>query len=275
MLTWDHHSREQFYEYYSKASQSEQTLQRFRSARDCILRMLGQSEPLTRILKVADIGCGAGTQSMIWAELGHQVHGLDVNQPLLELAKERADSAGRVIDFRVGSATDLPWADQSMDVCLMFELLEHVAEWKVCLNECIRILKPGGILFLTTSNKLCPAQQEFNLPLYSWYPPPFKRYFERLAVTTHPAIANFATYPAVNWFSFYSLRAVITPHDFQCLDRFDIMDLSKKSFFAKLVISLVQTVPMIRFFAHVATPGTRVMAIKRGAGSNEEYAKLW
>src|SRR5262249_8427689 len=164
--------------------------------------------------------------------------------------------------FRVGSAVELPWADDSMDVCLVPELLEHVAEWKTCLHEFARILRPTGILFLTTTNKLCPIQQEFNLPLYSWYPAPLKRHYERLAVTTRAELVNFARYPAVNWFSFYSLRAVLTPAGFQCMDRFDVMDLSKKSTLARLIVSVVQAVSCLRWLAHVATPSTTVVAIK-------------
>jgi 2-polyprenyl-6-hydroxyphenyl methylase/3-demethylubiquinone-9 3-methyltransferase len=199
---------------------------------------------------------------MIWAELGHHVHGLDVNEPLLRLAKKRTASAGYHIEFRTGSAVELPWADASMDICLAIELLEHVPDWKTCLNEFTRILRPRGILVLTTTNKLCPIQQEFNLPLYSWYPAMFKRYFERLSVTTRPQIANYAKYPAVNWFSFYSLRALLNARGFQCLDRFDIMDLSKKGTLAKFIVTVLRAVPTLRWMAHTATPGTIVLAVK-------------
>jgi ubiquinone/menaquinone biosynthesis C-methylase UbiE len=193
---------------------------------------------------------------------------------LVELARERAASAGFVIDFRVGSAVELPWADESMDVCLVPELLEHVAEWKTCLHEFARILRPRGILFLTTTNKLCPIQQEFNLPLYSWYPAPLKRHFERLAVTTRLELANFAKYPAVNWFSFYSLRAALTSVGFQCMDRFDVMDLTKKSTVARLLVSSVRAVTVLRWLAHIASPGTLVVAIKGSSMRDDEQGGI-
>jgi SAM-dependent methyltransferase len=149
-----------------------------------------------------------------------------------------------------------------MDVCLVIELLEHVDDWERCLEEFARVLKPGGILFLTTSNKLCPIQQEFNLPLYSWYPTPIKHHFERLALTTHPQLANFAKYPAVNWFSFYGLRRVMASLGFRCLDRFDVMDVSKKSAFERLVVSAVRGSAVCRWLAHVATEGTMIACVK-------------
>src|SRR5215471_13534690 len=150
-----HDSDERFTEYYAHASQSAVTLHRIRSIRDYTLRV-ASAHGLKPVLDVADIGCGAGTQSFLWAELGHNVHGLDVNQRLLELAHRRAQEQGRLIDFQLGSATRLPWANESMDVCLLLELLEHVTDWERCLSECARIIRRGGMLVLTTSNRLCP-----------------------------------------------------------------------------------------------------------------------
>ena len=268
MEVLDHSSHEQFYEYYARASQNEKTFARFTAIRDMLLRVLRDHTRQATVFEVADIGCGAGTLSILWAESGHRVHGLDVNEPLLTLAKQRAVESHYDIDFRLGSATALPWPDGSMDVCMVPELLEHVAEWETCLQEFCRVLRPNGILFLTTSNKLCPVQQEFNLPLYSWYPAPIKHKVERLAVTTRPDLANFAKYPAVNWFSFYGLRRYLSQFGFDSMDRFDVMDTSCKGILARMIVLAIRTIPILRFFAHVATPGTMVVAVKRSPGVN-------
>ncbi len=259
---WDHSAHEKFYEYYAKESESPETRRRFCSLRDTVLRMLAKTNSVPHPLDVADIGCGAGTQCLLWAEMGHRVHGIDVNQALLDLAKERAACAGHSADLRLGSAVALPWADESMDVCLAIELLEHVADWQACLSEAVRVLRRGGALLLTTTNWLCPTQEEFNLPLYSWYPAPLKRYCKRLARTTRPQLANYAKYPAVNWFSFYSLRAWLGEKGFQCFDRFDATDVSNKSVWARWIISALRAVPLLRWLGHVATPGTILLAIK-------------
>ena len=262
MSSFDPSSHQQFYEYYANASQTEETRQRFASVRECILRVLKQKGTKAERLKIADVGCGAGTQCLMWAEIGCEVHGVDVNEPLLDLARKRAGEAGHSIDYRLGSAGNLPWPNESMDVCLVLELLEHVAEWKVCLDEFSRILRPGGILFLTTTNKLCPIQQEFILPLYSWYPAPVKRFCERLAVTSRPSIAHFAKYPAVNWFSFYSLREALSALGFKCLDRFDVIKSDSKGKLAGSLVELIRRNYLLRWLAHVGTPGTIVVAVK-------------
>jgi ubiquinone/menaquinone biosynthesis C-methylase UbiE len=259
---WDHGTHADFYAYYAAESASPETQARFRSIQATLLRV-GVSVGLPQKLDVADIGCGAGTQARLWAELGHRVRGLDVNQPLIELARRRAQAQGLDIAFEVGSATALPWTPASVHLCLLPELLEHVADWQACLREASRILRPGGLLYLSTTNVLCPVQEEFNLPAYSWYPGPVKRYCERLAVTTRPALANHAKYPAVNWFSFYGLRDSLAPLGFHCLDRFDLVDLSTKRPLARAIISAACRVSVLRLLGHVATSGTYLVAVKR------------
>jgi ubiquinone/menaquinone biosynthesis C-methylase UbiE len=260
--SWDHTSHPEFVDYYAHESLTPRTRARFAAMRDTILRKGGRAHRI-RSFDIADIGCGAGTQSLIWAELGCRVHALDVNRPLLELARQRAAEAGYTIDFRIGSAAALPWPDESMDICLAIELLEHVTEWRTCLKEFARVIRRGGVVFLTTSNRLCPIQQEFNLPLYSWYPGPIKRYCERLALTTRPQLANYAKYPAVNWFSYYQLRRLLASWGFDCYDRFDLVDVRHKGTFATAVLAAIKAVPGLRRLAHVATPGTTVLAVKR------------
>lgn len=260
--SWDRSSHPEFFDYYAEASLSDAALQRFRSHRDIILA-LRKSECRDAQLDVADIGTGAGSSAMIWAELGHRVTGLDINEPLINLARQRAKKSGLEIRFDVGSATDVPWAQSCVDVCLAPELLEHVVDWEACLDEFARILRPGGILFLSTTNKLCPKQHEFNLPLYSWYPVFLKKYYERTAQTTRPSIANYAKYPAVNWFTFYALRSELSARGFdQFLDRFDIAAMKRQGRLKNSVLQLIQNINLLRWLGYFFIPGTTIIATK-------------
>jgi 2-polyprenyl-6-hydroxyphenyl methylase/3-demethylubiquinone-9 3-methyltransferase len=257
----EHSPADPFFDYYEAASVSPQAVKRFRAIRDLIIRLhphISESPS-----NVADIGCGAGTQSRLWAEIGCKVHALDVNERLVGLGRIRSAEAGYDIDFRVGSAAALPWPDESMQVCLAVELLEHVREWQSCLLEFCRVLAPGGVLFASTSNALCPFQQEFTLPFYSWYPAAAKRYCERLAVTTRPGLANHAKYPAVNWFTFYQLRRFLAEQGFDCYDRFDVIDASEKGRLAGTALRFIRKSRFLRLLAYVATEGTSVVAVKR------------
>ena len=142
------------------------------------------------------------------------------------------------------------------------ELLEHVADWQGCVAEAARVLRPGGLMYINTSSKLCPVQQEFNLPLYSWYPAPLKRYFERRSLTDWPSLANFAKYPAVNWFSVYELRRHLEPMGFRCLDRFDLIDGQGKGAAAGWVLGALRGSSVLRWLGHVGTPYTLLVAVK-------------
>lgn len=258
---WDTGSHRNFYQYHAARSSAPQAGQRFAAIQAAVLRALGGA-PAS--LNVADVGCGAGSQARLWAAQGHQVYGADISEALVALARRRAAVAGLEIVFDVASASALPWPDQSMDVCIVPELLEYVPDWRACIAECLRVLRPGGALYISTNNILCPAQQEFDLRLYGWYPGFVKRRYERLARTTRPELANYATYPAVNWFTFYGLRRHLARQGLACLDRFDMADMESRGLAARGAIALVRRFAPLRFCAHVATPYTVLLALKPG-----------
>ena len=260
---FDTSSHQEFVEYYEKASLSETTRQRFEGIRRNAIRLATGSDQSARPLDMLDIGCGPGMQCVLWAAAGHRVTGIDINAPLIEVGRKRAAEAGLVIRFEVGSATALPCASASMDVCLMPELLEHIADWEPCIDEAVRVLRPGGVLFLSTSNWLCPVQQEFNLPLYSWYPGFLKRRYEKLAVTTRPELANYARYPAVHWFSYYQLERYLARHGMRCFDRFGMLESAGRSAVERSIIALLRGSSLLRFLGQICTSGTTVYAIKQ------------
>ena len=261
---FDHTSDPNFLAYYALQSASEATLGRFSRVKDRALWLLAERGQRTEGLMMLDIGCGAGTQACLWAQAGHQAHGIDVNAQLIEVGQARARAEGLSLSLEVGSATQLPIADSCMDICLMPELLEHVQDWQSCLREAVRVLKPGGLLYVSTSNVMCPLQNEFNLPLYSWYPGFAKRHFEKLAVTSRPDLANYARYPAVHWFSFGGLRRFLRPLGMDCHDRFDVIDARHRPAPMRWALTIVKNTPALHWVGQMLTQGTTVWAFKQG-----------
>ena len=259
---FDHSSDPKFLEYYSRASQSRETIDRFSRVMDRALELLREEGRTEKRFDVIDIGCGAGTQAMLWADAGHRVRALDINGPLVTVGQQRAVERGLEVQFTIGSATDLPFASRSADVVLLPELLEHVVDWERVLSEATRVIRPGGLLYISTSNSLCPRQQEFTLPLYSWYPGRVKRWCEHKAVTTHPQWANYARYPAVHWFTYYELSAWLAKRGFRTLDRFDVLARRELPSSSRMLVTLARSVPPLRFMGHVLTSGTTVWALR-------------
>lgn len=103
---------------------------------------------------VLEVGCSQGIVSVLAAEKGLDVTGVDVEPELLEVARELAASrlapgSGRV-DFRVGDAYALDFADDVFATVVFTETIEHLDDPGRALEELHRVLRPGGRLVLTT-----------------------------------------------------------------------------------------------------------------------------
>src|SRR5689334_2359096 len=83
---FDHSADPRFLTYYSQQSLSDETVTRFRVVQAKCLQLLRTTTESRPALDVLDIGCGPGTQALLWASLGHRVYGLDVSEPFIELA---------------------------------------------------------------------------------------------------------------------------------------------------------------------------------------------
>lgn len=259
-----HRSAQEFVDYYIDRHDSPEMVSRFELLKAKILAFLA-TRPGYSAETVLDIGCGPGTEALIWAAGGYRVSALDINGPVVEHAKEKARDRHLEVDFRLGSATALPWQAASFDLCLLPELLEHVGEWRTVLDEAVRVLRPGGLLYLSTTNALCPRQEEFDLPCYSWYPGWLKRRYERLAVTSRPELVNHATYPAINWFTPYGLSQELRSRGLVSYDRFDLLDVGTDSGAKKIVATLCRSLAPVRFVGHCCTSSTTLFAIKSQA----------
>ncbi len=102
---------------------------------------------------ILDVGCGIGGSSLYLAEkFGARVTGITLSPVQANRAKERAQAAGlqAQADFQVANALDLPFADDSFDLVWSLESGEHMPDKVKFLQECYRVLKPGGQLILAT-----------------------------------------------------------------------------------------------------------------------------
>lgn len=101
--------------------------------------------PLGRAL---DLGCGTGSLSLILAELGYEVVGIDLSPKMISLAREKAAQAGREIEFQVMNAADPQLAEGQFSVLVCRHLLWTLPERERVLERWARLLMPGGVLLL-------------------------------------------------------------------------------------------------------------------------------
>jgi SAM-dependent methyltransferase len=98
-----------------------------------------------RGLRIIDYGCGSGANSVLLAQRGAHVSGIDISPDLVTLAKRRMKINGRAngASFLVCSGYDLPFADASIDVVFGIAILHHLDLAKAS-PEIARVLRPGG-----------------------------------------------------------------------------------------------------------------------------------
>jgi SAM-dependent methyltransferase len=101
--------------------------------------------------RVLDIGCGEGYGSAMLAERAAHVVGTDCSEEAIEYAAAKYRLPN--LEFRCMPAEKHAFADGSFDVVVCLELIEHVQSYVAVMEEMHRLLKPGGILILSTPNK--------------------------------------------------------------------------------------------------------------------------
>ncbi len=102
---------------------------------------------------IIDVGCGIGGSTLYLAEkFGAKATGITLSAVQASRATERAIAANLEdkVQFEVANALDMPFADNSFDLVWSLESGEHMPDKTKFLQECYRVLQPGGKLILAT-----------------------------------------------------------------------------------------------------------------------------
>ncbi|RMF11894.1 MAG: methyltransferase domain-containing protein [Candidatus Dadabacteria bacterium] len=106
---------------------------------------------------VCDVGCGGGQLLLAIAARRPDLKltGIDLNPGQIRRARGRARRAGVDIDFRIGSADDLPLDDASQHEVISVASIKHWPDPTAGLRDCLRVLRPGGRLRVIEVDRGC------------------------------------------------------------------------------------------------------------------------
>lgn len=142
---WGEHMHHGFY-----GLEGQRTTERRQAQIDLIEELLqwGQVHNAQQIL---DVGCGIGGSTLYLAEkFQATATGITLSPVQAGRATERAEEANLPATFKVADALHMPFEDASFDLVWTLESGEHMPDKEKFLQECYRVLKPGGMLLMAT-----------------------------------------------------------------------------------------------------------------------------
>ena len=130
---------------------------------------LGRLKPGEQVL---DLGCGAGTDSLIAAQMvGSEgsVAGIDMTAEMLEKARAAAVELGAEnVEFVEGEVERLPFADMSFDVVISNGVIDLVPDKDAVFSEIHRVLRPGGRIQIADVTIQQPVSDEGKRDIDLW-----------------------------------------------------------------------------------------------------------
>ena len=104
--------------------------------------------------RVLEVGCGAGVDLARFAKGGASVVGVDLSSSAIDLARANFEQQGLTGDFRVADGEALPFEDNSFDLVFAHGVVQYTADPKRLVEECRRVLKPGGEAVFQVYNRV-------------------------------------------------------------------------------------------------------------------------
>jgi ubiquinone/menaquinone biosynthesis C-methylase UbiE len=136
-----------------KKKWSGERLETFILTRDAVdhLHRYAIAKTYVKNKKVLDIASGEGYGSNLLSEEASYVFGVDIDTETIEKAKLKYRKSN--LSFQQGTTSSIPLEDNTVDVVVSFETIEHHDEHDEMMSEITRVLKPEGIVIISTPDK--------------------------------------------------------------------------------------------------------------------------
>ncbi|MBV9325660.1 MAG: class I SAM-dependent methyltransferase [Chloroflexi bacterium] len=188
----------------------------WRHGQDRRLALIRQFVEL-RAKRILDVGCGLGMYVSQFRQFSDDVYGVDIDPDKIGHASEWLPN------LRVSPAEELPFADDSFDIILLNEVIEHVDDDRQSIQEAFRVLAPGGHIVVYAPNRLYPFETHgfffagkyhgpCNLPiLANWVPNFVRNYFA-------PHVRIYTQHEITDLFDGLDVEFVVQSHIFPGCD---------------------------------------------------------
>jgi 2-polyprenyl-3-methyl-5-hydroxy-6-metoxy-1,4-benzoquinol methylase len=113
--------------------------------------------------EILDVGCGSGAYTRELVQLGAKVTATEIAPTPLSLAERNLGDLAEQIDFRLEDAQALDLPDSAFDKVLLTEVIEHVPEPERAIAEAARVLRPGGVLVVSTPSRFSPMNLAYDV----------------------------------------------------------------------------------------------------------------
>ena len=238
---------------------------------DRMLSYLGRLVAVERGARMLVVGCGPQPYMLRhFVERGFDAIGIEPVPAFVRSARDYLQAPSRVLQ---GTAESIPLDDGAVGLVYCNSVLEHVDSPSRSLAEMARVLRPGGVAWIVTTNRFRLSWRgetnEYTVPFLNWFPQIVRECYAFHHLHYAPWLARYSDRPAVHWFSYSDLcrlgRDAGFAHFYAMTDLFapDDAPLADRPL-RRWLVARVQRNPWLRALALTLTPlGGVSLMVKR------------